>query len=91
MFNAKSMAQRRAFANVYKNYVNGQWVASTSTSHIDLINPLDNTEVLSKVPKSTEAEFNAIVQNSQDTFHEWKEVPISSKIRMMLKYQELLK
>ena len=30
MFNAKSMAQRRAFSNVYKNYVNGQWVASTS-------------------------------------------------------------
>lgn len=61
MFNVKSMAQRRAFSKVYKNYVNGQWVASSATSHIDLINPLDTTEVLCKVPQSTEAEFNAIV------------------------------
>lgn len=91
MFNVKSITQRRAFSKVYKNYVNGQWVASAGTSHIDIINPLDSTEVLAKVPQSTEAEFNAIVQNSQDTFEEWKEVPISTKIRMMLKYQELLK
>jgi len=91
MFNVKSIAQRRAFSKVYKNYVNGQWVASAGTSHIDVINPLDSTEVLAKVPQSTEAEFNSIVQNSQDTFDEWKEVPISTKIRMMLKYQELLK
>jgi len=91
MFNVKSIAQRRAFSKVYKNYVNGQWVASAGTSHIDIINPLDSTEVLAKVPQSTEAEFNSIVQNSQDTFEEWKEVPISTKIRMMLKYQEILK
>ena len=91
MFNVKSITQRRAFSKVYKNYVNGQWVASAGTSHIDIINPLDSTEVLAKVPQSTEAEFNSIVQNSQDTFDEWKEVPISTKIRMMLRYQELLK
>jgi acyl-CoA reductase-like NAD-dependent aldehyde dehydrogenase len=61
MFNSKSLAQRRAFSKVYKNYVNGQWVASSSTSNIELINPLDNTQVLAHVPKSTEAEFNSIV------------------------------
>jgi malonate-semialdehyde dehydrogenase (acetylating)/methylmalonate-semialdehyde dehydrogenase len=32
-----------------------------------------------------------IVQNSKDTFKEWKEVPIPQRVRMMLKYQELLK
>lgn len=32
-----------------------------------------------------------IVQNSKDAFKEWKEVPIPQRVRMMLKYQELLK
>ena len=32
-----------------------------------------------------------IVQNSKDIFKEWKEVPIPQRVRMMLKYQELLK
>jgi len=91
MFNSKSISQRRNFSKVYKNYVNGQWVASAGTSHIDIVNPLDSTAILGKVPQSTEAEFNAAVQNSVDTFESWKEVPIASRIRMMLKYQELLK
>lgn len=46
---------------------------------------------MAQVPQSTEAEFNQIVANAQDTFHEWKEVPISQRVRYMLKYQELLK
>ena len=91
MFNARSLAQRRAFSKVYKNYVDGNWVASSATSHIDVMNPLNNTEVIGKVPQSTEAEFNAIVQNSVDTFESWKEVSTPAKVRMMLKYQELLK
>lgn len=62
MFNARSVAQRRAFSTkVYKNYVDGKWVSSAATSHIDIMNPLNNTEVIGKVPQSTEAEFNAIV------------------------------
>jgi malonate-semialdehyde dehydrogenase (acetylating) / methylmalonate-semialdehyde dehydrogenase len=91
MFNSRSLTQRRAFSKVYKNFVNGEWVASSATSNIDIINPLNNTEVIGRVPQSTEAEFNAIVQNSVDTFESWKEVSTPAKVRMMLKYQELLK
>lgn len=47
--------------------------------------------MIGQVPQTPEAEFNAIVQNAEDTFHEWKEVPIPQKVRMMLKYQEILK
>ena len=67
---------RRAFSKTYKNYLNGQWVASQATTHIPIYDPLDHTNLIGQVPQSTEAEFNAIVQNAQDTFEEWKEVPI---------------
>lgn len=43
------------------------------------------------MPQSSQDEFNAAVANSVDTFKEWKEVPISTKVRFMLKYQALLK
>jgi len=75
---------------VYKNYVNGQWTASTATSHIDIISPLDQS-VLGRVPKTPEAEFNEIVANSVDVFEQWKEVSLPNRARFMLKYQQLLK
>ena len=43
------------------------------------------------MPQSTEQEFNDIVANAKDTFNGWKEVPISQRVRYMLKYQQLLK
>jgi hypothetical protein len=49
MFSLKSTQQKRHFAKVYKNYVNGQWVASTATKNIDIISPL-NQDVIAKVP-----------------------------------------
>mmetsp|Transcript_38172 Transcript_38172/g.58220 ORF Transcript_38172/g.58220 Transcript_38172/m.58220 type:complete len:223 (+) Transcript_38172:31-699(+) len=86
----QSATNRRTFAKVYKNYLNGKWVASKGTSQFDIISP-STTEVIGHTPQSTEAEFNEIVANAQETFKEWSEVPISQKVRYMLKYQELLK
>ena len=43
------------------------------------------------MPQSTNDEFNAAVKNAKETFKTWKETPISSRVRYMLKYQDLLK
>jgi len=82
--------QTRAFAKVSKNYINGQWVASATNQHLDVVCPMTQ-DVIGKVPQATEAEFNEAVANAKDTFKTWKKVPISSRVRYMLKYQELLK
>jgi malonate-semialdehyde dehydrogenase (acetylating)/methylmalonate-semialdehyde dehydrogenase len=47
--------------------------------------------LIAKVPQATQAEFNEAVDNAKQTFKTWKEVPISTRVRYMLKYQELLK
>jgi malonate-semialdehyde dehydrogenase (acetylating) / methylmalonate-semialdehyde dehydrogenase len=47
--------------------------------------------VLAHTPQSTDEEFNAAVANAADTFKTWKNTPISTRVRYMLKYQELLK
>jgi malonate-semialdehyde dehydrogenase (acetylating)/methylmalonate-semialdehyde dehydrogenase len=43
------------------------------------------------VPQSTDAEFNEAVANAAETFKKWKNTAISTRVRYMLKYQELLK
>jgi malonate-semialdehyde dehydrogenase (acetylating)/methylmalonate-semialdehyde dehydrogenase len=48
-------------------------------------------KVLAQVPQTTTEEFDAAVKGASEAFLEWKEVPISQKVRYMLKYQEALK
>jgi len=38
----QSATNRRTFAKVYKNYLNGKWVASKGTSQFDIISPVSN-------------------------------------------------
>jgi malonate-semialdehyde dehydrogenase (acetylating)/methylmalonate-semialdehyde dehydrogenase len=76
---------KRYFSKVYKNFINGKWVDSKATKHIDIICPLTQN-VLAKVPESTQSEFDEAVENANDTFKTWKKVPISSRVRYMLKY-----
>jgi malonate-semialdehyde dehydrogenase (acetylating) / methylmalonate-semialdehyde dehydrogenase len=47
--------------------------------------------VIAQVPQSTDAEFNAAVANAAETFKKWKNTAISTRVRYMLKYQDLLK
>jgi malonate-semialdehyde dehydrogenase (acetylating)/methylmalonate-semialdehyde dehydrogenase len=48
-------------------------------------------DVIGKVPMSTQAEFDEAVANNKETFKTWRRVPISTRVRYMLKYQQLLK
>jgi len=79
-------AGRRSFSTkVYKNYINGQWVESRATQRFDVKCPLTQ-DVIAQVPLSPEDEFNSAVANAKDTFKTWKNVPISTRVRYMLKY-----
>ena len=67
---------RRFSIKVYPNRIDGKWVQSKGPAAYDIVDPLDATNILAKVPQTPESEFNDIVQNAKDTFDEWKEVPI---------------
>ena len=74
----------------YKNYINGSWVESKATQRFDVKCPLTQ-DVIAQVPLSPQEEFDAAVANAKDTFKTWRNVPISQRVRYMLKYQQLLK
>jgi malonate-semialdehyde dehydrogenase (acetylating)/methylmalonate-semialdehyde dehydrogenase len=75
----------RNFSREYKNYVGGKWVASQAKVWTEQICPLTQ-DVIGVVPETTEAEFNAVVQNSAEAFKTWKYVPVSQKVRYMLNF-----
>ena len=54
-----------------KNYVGGEWVASTSTDLRDVVNPA-TAEVIARVPESTTAEVAEAVAIAKEAFASWK-------------------
>ena len=48
-------------------------------------------EVVSRLPETTPAEFNAAVQAAKDAFPKWRNTPLPTRSRIMLKLQELIR
>jgi len=70
-------------------FIDGEFVESNTSHWIDVHNPATQ-EVVSRVPLATQEEMERAVQSSEKAFKEWKEVPVSSRARMMFKYQSLV-
>ena len=78
-------AKRRFTTRTYKNLINGAWTESKGKPSFDVVNPATQ-ELVGKVPQSTKSEFDSAVKNAKETFKSWKEVPMSTRVRYMLKY-----
>lgn len=71
-------------------YINGEFIESKSNSWMDVINPA-NQEKISSVPNATMEEMERAVSCAQEAFETWKNVPVMNRVRIMLKYQDILK
>ncbi|XP_031383495.1 methylmalonate-semialdehyde dehydrogenase [acylating], mitochondrial [Punica granatum] len=72
------------------NLIGGAFVDSKSSSYIDVINPATQ-EVVSQVPLTTREEFKAAVSAAKDAFPSWRNTPVTTRQRVMLKLQELIR
>ncbi|GLT19866.1 methylmalonate-semialdehyde dehydrogenase (acylating) [Vibrio zhanjiangensis] len=71
-------------------FIGGEFCQSQSTEWVEVTNPASN-EVIAKVPCATEQEMEHAIKNAAETFKSWKEVAVSERARVMLRYQHLLK
>lgn len=69
--------------------INGEFVESKATKWIDVHNPATN-EVVALVPESTPEEMRAAADSAQKAFLHWKETSVSTRIRVMFNYQQLV-
>ncbi|MCF7696041.1 CoA-acylating methylmalonate-semialdehyde dehydrogenase [Mycetohabitans rhizoxinica] len=73
-----------------KLLIDGQFVESQSTEWRDIINPATQ-QVIGRVPFATDDEVKAAVAAAQRAFATWKHTSIGTRMRIMLKFQELIR
>jgi malonate-semialdehyde dehydrogenase (acetylating)/methylmalonate-semialdehyde dehydrogenase len=71
------------------NYINGQWLESSSTEWSDVVNPATG-EVLARVPLATTAEVNKAVEAAAAAFPNWRRTPAEDRIQPLFKLKMLL-
>lgn len=74
---------------VLKNYINGKWVESSSEDLLNVENPA-TTEVIAKVPISTNEEINEAVESAKKAFKTWKDTPPTKRVSYLFKLKELM-
>lgn len=70
--------------------INGEKVQSTSTKHLDVLNPADQS-VIAKVPLCSIDEVDQAIANAKEAYKSWRNTGINRRMRVMLKLQELVR
>ncbi|MCH7424303.1 CoA-acylating methylmalonate-semialdehyde dehydrogenase [Shewanella sp. MM_2022_3] len=73
-----------------KHYIDGEFTLGTGTSQIVVTNPANN-EPIALINSATADEVHVAIASAKAAFKTWKEVPVSERARVMLRYQHLLK
>ncbi len=63
-------------------YLNGQWVASTSTTVSEDVNPATG-EVIAETPSATDDEIERAIQSAREALPVWRDVPLRDKARYL--------
>lgn len=73
-----------------KHYIDGEFIQGTGTSQIIVTNPANNSPI-AVINAATSEEVHVAIASAKAAFKTWKEVPVSERARVMLRYQHLLK
>lgn len=76
--------------NEIANFIDGKPVISQANEWIEVTNPANN-ELLGMVPLTPSDEIQNAIEQALSAQMHWKEVAISERARLMLRYQHLLK
>ena len=73
-----------------KNFINGEWVESSSGEFAPNRNPADLSQILCETPRSTEEETVAAIRAARKAFPNWKETPAPKRGRILFDAMKLL-
>lgn len=72
-----------------KNFIHGEWVASSSDQVEPVYNPATD-DLIAYVPMSSKEDVERAVKVAKEAFQEWKDVPVPKRARIFFKFQQLL-
>jgi malonate-semialdehyde dehydrogenase (acetylating)/methylmalonate-semialdehyde dehydrogenase len=74
---------------IARNFINGNFVDSSSQKYLDVISPLDGS-LLSKVCISDSKDLDEAVAVAKKAFLTWSKTPIKERVQVFYKYKTLL-
>ncbi len=84
----KSSARTRA--NTYHNYINGQWVPSSSGEWSENRNPADSRDLIGRFPQSSQDDVDEAVAAARQAFDGWRRTPAPKRAELLFKLGEIL-
>jgi alpha-ketoglutaric semialdehyde dehydrogenase len=75
---------------MYKNFIDGKWVSSSSKEYFDSIDP-HSKKSLGKFPKSSTKDVTKAISSAQKAYEKWREVPAPKRGEVLLRFAQLLK
>jgi alpha-ketoglutaric semialdehyde dehydrogenase len=75
---------------IYKNFINGEWVApSSGKTHLNH-NPANTAEIIGEFPLSSDADINSAVAAAREAYKSWRLVPAPKRAEILFRVAELL-
>jgi aldehyde dehydrogenase (NAD+) len=75
----------------YHNYINGEWVKSSSGEWFDNVNPADTTDIVGRFPASNADDVNAAVEAAKNAATRWRRTPAPKRAEILFKLGEILR
>lgn len=74
----------------FRNFIAGQWVASSTGETFDNVNPADTNDVIGRFPLSTADDVHRAVASAQRGFEAWRRTPAPLRGDVMRRAGDLL-
>jgi acyl-CoA reductase-like NAD-dependent aldehyde dehydrogenase len=74
----------------YKNFINGEWVESSSGETYSRVNPANPDEILGEFQKSNADDIKRAVDAAQDAYEVWSKTPAPQRAVYLFKVGQLL-
>jgi aldehyde dehydrogenase (NAD+) len=75
----------------YKNYINGEWVASSSGKTFENRNPANREDLVGTFQDSSSADLNAAVDVADRAYEEWRLTPAPRRAEFVFRVGEILR
>lgn len=80
----------RTRANTYHNYINGQWVPSSSGEWGENRNPADTRDLIGRFPHSSQDDVDEAVAAARQAFNGWRRTPAPKRAEILFRLGEIL-
>jgi aldehyde dehydrogenase (NAD+) len=79
-----------ASPRVFRNFINGEWVAPKSGKTHENRNPANTDEIIGEFPLSTDADVDEAVAAARAAYAKWRLVPAPKRAQILFRAAELL-